>query len=136
MWHHNIDYKNQYSYISKPYIYDIDQDGRFEIVYSFENRLFAVDGENGKFLWEFKLVEYIFIKSGFDDFDNDGNSELIIQSLHVMYLINCENGMKAWDFAVDDNKYKALTFKGTDDINDDGSLELIFIDLTKIIFYL
>jgi len=70
------------SYIySSPAVADIDGDGKLEIVFgSRDDRLYAINGEDGTELWKFQTGYDIYSSPAVADIDGDGKLEIVFGS--------------------------------------------------------
>ena len=114
------------SIMSSPIYGDIDGDGKLEVVVgSDDNKVYAINGENGSKLWEFETGAYVTSSPALGDIDGDGKLEVVVGSYDSdskVYAINGEDGSKLWEFATG---YRVFSSPALGDIDGDGKLEVV-----------
>ena len=107
-----------------PALGDIDGDGKQEVIVGSYNRnIYALNGENGSFLWSYTTGGSILSSPALGDIDGDGRLEGVVGSYDgKVYALNGENGSFLWSYTTGD------TIAGSPalgDIDGDGRLEIV-----------
>lgn len=108
---------------SSPVLYDINDDGKPEIIFGSETgKLYAIDNKGNK-LFEFSADGPIRSTAAISDINNDGVPEIIFGSSdNHIYILDAE-GKQLRKFAVDGEVESGIV---VEDINNDGNLQIIF----------
>ncbi|TCK06284.1 FG-GAP-like repeat-containing protein [Phorcysia thermohydrogeniphila] len=109
---------------SSPAIADLNGDGKLDVVIgSLDNKVYALNGENGQLLWSFQTGDDVYSSPAIADLNGDGKPDVVIGSLdNKVYALNGENGQLLWSFQTggDVDSSPAIA-----DINGDGKPDVV-----------
>ena len=113
-----------------PLAIDVNSDKTLDLIcgtFKGDNTLYAVDGKNGKTLWQFKVPgEHIGMYHGpsVGDINQDGNLDLVFGAYNGrVYCLNASNGNKQWEFDSKDSYIMSPTVLA--DLDGDGNSEVV-----------
>jgi len=109
---------------SSPSLGDIDNDGKLEVVVgSWDNKIYALNGENGSLLWSYTTGRWVYSSPSLGDIDNDGKLEVVVGSWDgKIYALNGEDGSLLWSYTT--GSYVSSS-PSLGDIDNDGKLEVV-----------
>ena len=109
---------------SSPSLGDIDNDGKLEVVVgSWDNKIYALNGENGSLLWSYTTGRWVYSSPSLGDIDNDGKLEVVVGSWDgKIYALNGEDGSLLWSYTTGDY---VVSSPALGDIDNDGKLEVV-----------
>jgi len=104
---------------------DLNGDGYPDLlVGSFDNYLYALNGEDGSLLWKFKTDYYVESSPAIADIDGDGKLEVVFGSFdNYLYALNGKDGSLLWKFETGNDVDSSPAIA---DIDGDGKLEVVF----------
>ena len=118
-------YTTGYYVFSSPALGDIDNDGKLEVVVgSFDNKIYALNGEDGSLLWSYTTGHNVDSSPSLGDIDSDGKLEVIMGSWdNKIYALNGEDGTLLWNYQIE--SAVDTTSPSLGDIDNDGKLEVV-----------
>ena len=122
-----------------PIIIDADKDGQLDFVvanwnFGSDHRVFCYRGDSRALLWSDTLPEdYMYHGASWADLDKDGYIELVIGDYEGNLLCyNAENGSLNWRYKHPISSYAGAA-TSIADLNDDGRLEIVYLDGSRVI---
>jgi hypothetical protein len=117
-------YTTGYYVHSSPSLADIDNDGKLEVVVGSEdNKIYALNGEDGSLLWSYTTGDYVDSSPALGDIDNDGKLEVVVGSWdYKIYALNGEDGSLLWSWTTGGEVFSSPSIG---DIDNDGKLEVV-----------
>jgi len=105
---------------SSPALGDIDGDGNLEVIFgSWDNKIYALNAEDGSELWNFTTNGRIYSSPALGDLDFDDKLEIVFGSEdYNVYALNGEDGSKLWNYSTGD---AVISSPSLGDIDKDGS---------------
>lgn len=114
---------------SSPLIWDIDQDGRPEILLGVRDR-FTVLSASGKMRWHFEMKSDIHDAVSIGDVDNDGELEIIVVDLAGNVVCLTPQGRAKWEANVQERVRRSATLG---DVDRDGTIEILVAGYSRAI---
>ncbi|MFX1255835.1 MAG: PQQ-binding-like beta-propeller repeat protein [Promethearchaeota archaeon] len=122
--------------ISSPVLADINNDSQLEVIQGSKSKyIYALNGTNGKSLWDYKTQSSVSATAALGDIDNDQKLEVIIGDQNgTVYALNAEDGSILWDPVQIQSQVVAAAALG--DIDNDQKLEVIITGQNNIVYAL
>lgn len=110
---------------SSPALYDIDGDGKLEVIAgSNDNKLYALNGEDGSELWAFATMGDVSTAPAIADLDGDRKAEIVVAgSDGTIHVINGEDGSRLWTPPV-----QMYSYEGNMIFEDEEHRYLVLVD--------
>jgi len=114
----------------QPSVYDIDGDGKLEIIISSDPYFLNLVSSSGTIIWSKQFPNIISTTASIIDLNNDGRAEIIIGCWDGrIYALN-HKGVTIWSFFIGgNNNYGSGHIQSSpvvDDIDQDGDYEILF----------
>lgn len=106
-----------------PSFADIDGDSKNELVIgSYDNRIYALNAEDGSLLWEYTDYAYIGAPTSIADLNNDNQFEIVFSSGYRLGVLS-HTGSLLWNYSTGGSIFRGAAIA---DIDGDRTLDVVF----------